>query len=319
MVYTPSRPGQVNIAGDDLALFLKVFGGEVLTAFEQATVMLDKHFVRTISSGKSAQFPATGRANAQYFTLGTTELTGQSIPHAERVISIDGLLVADIFVHELDELMNHYDVRGIYSAEAGRKLAKEFDINVLCEVVLGARASATVTGLPGGTVLQDANLGSATEATAAQALADAIYSAGQKLDENDAPGERFCVLKPAEYNLLAKTMQSNGFSVLNKDIGGVGSYSAGYVGPINGINILKSNNVPSTDLTGRTYHGVNASTTKGVVFTREAVGTVKLLDLATESQWDIRRQGTWLVAKYAMGHGYLRPECCVELRTGAPT
>jgi len=47
--------GQINQAGDELALFLKVFSGEVLTAFDIATVFIDKHRVRTISHGKSAQ------------------------------------------------------------------------------------------------------------------------------------------------------------------------------------------------------------------------------------------------------------------------
>lgn len=38
----------------DNALFLKVFSGEVLTAFANKTVTMDKHMVRTIASGKSA-------------------------------------------------------------------------------------------------------------------------------------------------------------------------------------------------------------------------------------------------------------------------
>lgn len=51
---TPSRLGQVNLAGDDQALFLKVFSGEVLTAFHRQNVFLEKSMVRTISNGKSA-------------------------------------------------------------------------------------------------------------------------------------------------------------------------------------------------------------------------------------------------------------------------
>jgi len=51
--YIPSRPGNDG-SGDARALFLKVFSGEVLTAFNQKQVMMDKHFVRTIESGKSA-------------------------------------------------------------------------------------------------------------------------------------------------------------------------------------------------------------------------------------------------------------------------
>jgi hypothetical protein len=48
---------------------------------------------------------------------------------------------------------------------------------------------------------------------------------------------------------------------------------------------------------------------------RSAVGTVKLIDLAVEMGWDMRRQGTLLLAKYALGHGILRPESAVEVVT----
>ena len=49
-----SRLGQVNHAGDAQALFLKVFGGEVLTEFGRVVAFTDKHFVRQIANGKSA-------------------------------------------------------------------------------------------------------------------------------------------------------------------------------------------------------------------------------------------------------------------------
>jgi hypothetical protein len=51
---TVQRIGQQNTAGDVDALFLKVFSGEVLTAFETANTTMDKHMVRTITNGKSA-------------------------------------------------------------------------------------------------------------------------------------------------------------------------------------------------------------------------------------------------------------------------
>ena len=54
---TISSIGQVNSAGDANALFLKVFSGEVLSTFARENQMLGMSTVRTISSGKSAQFP----------------------------------------------------------------------------------------------------------------------------------------------------------------------------------------------------------------------------------------------------------------------
>ena len=49
-----SRLGQIDGAGDPKALFLKVFSGEVLTSFENKTVTMGRHVVRTIQNGKSA-------------------------------------------------------------------------------------------------------------------------------------------------------------------------------------------------------------------------------------------------------------------------
>ena len=68
-------PGSVNSAGSRTALFLKVFAGEVLATFEEANVMKALHTIRTISSGKSAQFIVTGAASSRYHTPGEVCLT----------------------------------------------------------------------------------------------------------------------------------------------------------------------------------------------------------------------------------------------------
>ena len=46
-----SRLGQINKAGADDALFLKQFGGEILTEFNRVNVFKERHFVRQISNG----------------------------------------------------------------------------------------------------------------------------------------------------------------------------------------------------------------------------------------------------------------------------
>ena len=58
------NPNNSTQAADQDTLFLQVFSGEVLTAFEEANVMRELHTVRTISEGKSASFPVTGVAGA---------------------------------------------------------------------------------------------------------------------------------------------------------------------------------------------------------------------------------------------------------------
>lgn len=315
-----SRLGQANLTGVVDALFLKQFAGEVLTMFEQTSVMQSRHKIRTIANGKSASFPVVGNIGAAYHTPGS-EILGQDVAHNEVVITIDQLLIADAFIASIDEAMNHYDVRSIYSTEIGRKLANVMDKNIIIEFIKAARASAIITGGNGGTQITDDKFavgtgGSATIKDKAAALAAGLFAAAQALDEKNVPEDgRFCLLRPAEYYSLVQNTD-----VINRDWGGAGIYSDGKVWRVAGIEIVKTNNLVKTDTTQpsdasyNAYHNVDASKTVGIVAVPQAVGTVKLMDLAMESGWDMRRQGTLILAKYACGHGVLQPDCAVELK-----
>lgn len=311
--YEASRLGQANGSGDALALFLKVWGGEVMTTFYNENVMMDKHMVRTINSGKSAQFPVIGTATAEYMTPGD-ELGGDSIRHNERVISIDGLLTSHVFIANIDEAMNHYDVRAPYSQELGIVLANTFDKNV--QIKVAQEASNTTPNITGQTDRVGTSLSVANAKTNGANLASAIYDCAQALDEKNVPSQdRFANLLPAQYYLLAQTTD-----VINKDWDGAGSYAAGQVYMIAGIPLVKTNQLPSTNITtdgldNSTYTG-NFSSNAGLVYHKSAVGTVKLLDLSMESEYDIKTQGWWNVAKYACGHDGLRPEAaCIINQT----
>jgi hypothetical protein len=301
---TPLRIGQVNSAGATDALFLEVFGGEVLTAYEENNVFEALQMVRNIDHGKSASFPATWKVNSSYHTPGA-EIVGQTSNVNERVITIDDLLIADVFIPVIDEAKNHYDYRSIYSTEAGRALAKTFDQNSAQVIALAARASATVTGGNGGSQLTNAGY-----ATTGSTIAAGIFAAAQALDEKDVPeNDRYAVLRPPQYYLMAQTT-----NVINRDWGAAGVYAEGSVLKVAGISIVKSNNVPSTNVaSGPSAYQGDFSNTQGLVFQKAAMGTVKLMDLAAEMEYDMRRQGTLIVSKYALGHGILRPECAVEL------
>ena len=115
-VAQPASIGRVNAASTEDALFLKVFSGEVLTAFERASVTQGAEMVRTISNGKSASFPVMGRIAAAYHTPGA-EIVGTDVNHNEKVITINDLLVSSAFLSNIEEAKNHWDVRSAYSAE----------------------------------------------------------------------------------------------------------------------------------------------------------------------------------------------------------
>lgn len=311
---TPSRIGQINAAGATDAMFLKVFPGEVMGAFNTVNKIMPLHIVRQIASGKVAQFPASGKAAAAYHTPGVQLLGTNLIKHAEREVYIDSVLIADTFISNIDEAMSHYDVRGEYAKQLGEALALKADKQLLQVAVLAARSSATVTGESGGTALTNASA-----ATDGAVLSSLAFDASQTFDEKDVPeDDRMLVVKPAQYYLMVQTDK-----LLNRDYGGSnGVYADGDILKVAGLGIVKSNNVPTTNIasaeTGvnanNTYHG-NFSTTVAVAYHRTAFGTVKLLDLATEKEYQMSRQGTLVLAKYAMGHGILRPECSVEIKT----
>ena len=332
---SPSRLGQINATGDVNSLFLKVFSGEILTTFEEMNVMKDLHMIRTIQSGKSAQFPITGIADAKYHTVGEDIVDGSNnylstIKHAERIISIDDVLIASTFIANIDELKNHYDVRSIYAKELGKALAKRFDIATMKTLFAAAGGTSPIGGNGGSTV-------AGANTTTASGLIDALYATARVLDQKDAPDEdRFAILTPAQYY----TLLTSDNVAINRDNGGEGNVASGVIPRVAGIKLVKSNHLDdiialgdvsstatgdgsqSNDVFGGDGVGYNGDfsalsgtgTAKGFLAgTKEAIGTVKLLDLATESEYQIQRQGTLFVAKYAMGHAPLRPECAVKV------
>lgn len=338
-----SRSGLIQGGSDNDALFLKVFSGEILTSFSENNVMKDLHMIRTISSGKSAQFPVSGIATAQYHTVGENIVESSngylsSIGMNEKIITIDDVLVSSTFIANIDELKQHYDVRSIYAGELGKALAKRFDIATMKTLYAASQASANLTGD------QDTGAGTSitgAELTTAAGIIDALYAVAESLDKNDAPDEgRFAVLSPSTYY---KLLTSDNVAI-NKDTGTGGNVNAGTIASVAGIRLVKSNHLTDiaelgnqvTNATGdgasnndvfegdgAGYNGdfsdlkagAGATLEYGILAgTKEAIGTVKLLDLATESEYQIERQGTLFVAKYAMGHGVLRPECAVEVR-----
>jgi hypothetical protein len=254
---TPSRLGlsQLNLGAGNDELFLKVFSGEIITSFEEANVMMPLHRVRTISSGKSAQFPVTGVATAGYHTPGESVLTAgdtaafgaassgaaaelslgsaatgaakylSQFKHSEKVIYIDDVLLSSVFVADIDEMKNHYDVRSVYSKEIGRQLAYAADKNLIRTVIAAARettdrynvAAATSTQYLGERLEIDG--GSAVDGAK---LVEVLFTAAQKMDEKNVPMEgRYAVLPPAQYYALVNSGDTK--IGINKDWGGSGS------------------------------------------------------------------------------------------------
>jgi hypothetical protein len=286
----------------DRAIALKVFSGEVLTSFAEKNIFLGLVQTRTIASGKSAQFPVIGSyEDAAATHVPGTDIDVKGIAAAERVITIDDLKYASVFVDNFEEAMAHYEVRGQYSMEMGRKLARTVDSSIVAELQKCTDGTASaLTGQPAATTAAiDAGvLTTDSVEEAGNKIISAIFNAQSVLDGKDVPGERYVVVSPADYYKIVQSSKgvNSDYTVSN------GGIDTGKVTKIAGNNILVSTNLSANQI---------------FVFTSNAVGVVKLLDIKTESNYIPEKLGDLMTSSYAMGFGVLNPGCVVELDTTA--
>ena len=309
--------GQSSGPADTRALFLDVFGGEVLTAFDSSTIMLDKHNVKTVSGGqRSFRFPKTWKATAEYHTPGT-EMMGTDIDTGEVQVTIDDILVSHTAVSDIDTMLSHFDVRSEFSTQMGRALGRVYDKNCFRQVIKAARTTGTGP-FPGGDTIS----GLANDSTGADWI-DAIRKANLKFFNLSVPEEqkRYMCVSAETFNLIKFAKDSNGqYLVLDVDLrhsgaGGIENRADSMT--IDGVEIVKSLHMPSVDESSdaSVYEKYRAdySATKGIIWTGDAIATVKLMDIGFETERDTRRLEDFLVAKMLVGHGTLRPECAIEL------
>ena len=335
---TLSRGGQINADGGtwdkDNALWLKVFSGEVLTAFKRQCIFGDMVQTRTISSGRSAQFPVTGRMTSSYHTPGQM-IVGQGTPASnEVVIRIDDYLISDCSIYSLDEAKAHYDIRQIYSTELGQALARAYDKRIARTLIQGARTSTgdLTANLPAGLSPDDPyRTGTQIDINKASPTADDLvasaFAAAEALDRKDVSSEgRVLVCTPEAYYTLIQSSRAVNFDFNQQ--GTNGSYKEGQIVKLAGFSIYKSNNLNQGNVTagsgeqGYVFNGtltkstVDTSNTEMIAFQRGAAGVVKLRDIQmqmTGNDYETMYQAHLLVGKYACGFGILRPECCVEI------
>jgi len=304
-----SRIGAVNNAGDDRALNLKVFSGEILTAWTNAVVIAPKHRTRTLMNAKSAQFLATGTNSAQYHTPGET-IDGKAANVNEIEIAVDAELYSAVALANIDEALSSAELRAPLSAQLGVALAQQYDRTV-AQVALQAARTTTprVAGEP-------TQVGAVFDIAGTSAgLREGFFKAAENFDvKNVSEFERCAFLRPSQYYRLVQDSDLG-----NRDFGTISDFGSGVVKELAGIGIYKSNNVPNSNVTGtyKSKYDVDASLTQAIITTPDAVGTVKVADISfdmTGSEYFAVHRATLLTATQLMGHGKLRAECAVELK-----
>lgn len=183
-------------------------------------------------------------------------------------------------------------------------------------------------------------------AAAGTELTKTILDSAQILDDKFVEdSNRVCLVRPDMYWLLIR----NHAQTLNQDWGGQGSLATGSISMLGNIRIQKTSNLPVVGAAASTiaanhptegtagtsgtanlrtavgtetgavscYTGVFART-RAVVFTPCAIGTVNLREVKSEQQRFAQFKADFLGVDYMAGHGFLRPECAVEITSAIP-
>ena len=365
--YTGLRSGMVNAANNSRALYLKLYAGEVMTAFQTKNVMMNYTRTRNIKEGKSAQFIMTGQhRTAGYHTPGNEIVPGTTAKQTERIVTIDDLLIVNQFIPNIDEAMSQYDIRSVYSSEAAYGLAYAADKNIL-RMAIKAGLSTDATAVAA--LVQEnvawtgedftANVEYATLANSVKSMyfMEGVIEAKRILESAGAPlDDLVCVCSTDIFYHMFKSQTNSettaNLHLFNQDVGGSGSVKDVDLPTIAGIPVVRTPHigvggssgwtstlwtmsgsggsragaVPAADAplgsaesnraavynlpAGAAYGGAGEKV-RAIVMNKDAVATVKLLDLSVETDYMVNRQGTLIVSKYAMGHNVLRPAMAV--------
>lgn len=253
---------QVEGAGDDRAIALKMFWGIVIETFRQSTDFWDNtgNIVahKDISAGKEWQFPVIGAdPTPEYHTPGT-ELLGQVVEMTEGTVTIDDILVAhyDIPIDQI--VLSHFDVMAPFARKLGRAIALQVDLNILVTGLKAARtqlllqSDASTEIHPGGNRVNGGGIGDlttayTTNAAGAANFRDDVANLAQLMDEDNVPEMgRNLFIHPYIRRVLGSStvifdsdLNRNPSNDLNNRV----------IGRLEGFDVRVTNRLPSTSLT----------------------------------------------------------------------
>lgn len=241
------------------------------------------------------------------------------------IINLDGLLIADEVIYDLDNLMNFYETRQDVTNQLGLALSYEWDKRAAR--VLYAAAKTTTEPLAktinanrtGHSATLSAGYAAATKNAKGDELIEKISSIKVEMKKADVPTENLaCVVGPDEYDyLLDSTRAIN--TDFNSGGGENGSFAGGRILRVKGINVYESNHVQQAAYTNGTYdkntaYQQNLTKNRAIIFHKDAIGCLTLkspsLQVTPEgSSFNVMYQASLMVARMAIGMNVLRPEC----------
>jgi len=311
--------------GDTVALALTQYSGMVLAAYEKFLVFARHVMSMPITNGRSKQFPAIARAEAENLVPGVDRVGSNQPQNEERLITLDDYqLISDEFLDEADDFVNHISSRQTYANQHGLACADQVDQRLSRMISIGARVADAGSGADlfiGGHVITAADAGAITAAypatlTGSIKLQTVFAEMAQEFDERHiSDANRVAFLSPYLTRVLLcdKTL-------LSRDYQGVNDLISRRMVECEGFVIEKTNNLPSADDSANTalpsqYRADFSKVAAQFIGDAEAVGQLTAMGgvRAIAPAWQDTKHGWYTGAKVWQGSKWLRKEACGEL------
>ena len=325
-------------------LWLPLWSGEVINAYDEYNVFENLITNKTLTGGFSYEFPVTGTVALKPSWSAGEELGGGDASSTTFKVNLDPRPMAAHFeTDNVDLLVTQWDYRSELARQSGLTLANTRDKQII-SALIAASVVAPLTSDPRGLGVSNfpapAVVATGTQAigvevsgcteTIALSILQNIENYLVFMQENNFPVENvYCAVPPKVFQViraLGIPRATNAFTnvpmfTASDDYGAGAPISVGmnkladtldYMG----VKIIKTNHIPRADLTGASigaakYNLVcNSVNIFGIIFQPEAVAGLSLMGMKVDTVQDVRRNTQFTVASMLKGTGVLRPELC---------
>jgi hypothetical protein len=326
-------------------LWLPLWSGEVINAYDQYNVFENLITTKTLTGGYSYEFPVTGTVALNPSWNAGVELGGGSSTSTTFKVNLDARPMAAHFeTDNIDMLISQWDYRSELARQAGLTLANTRDRQIVSTLIAASVVAPlasdprgfTASNFPAPAVVDTSTsaigvaVSNCTEAVALNIL-QAIENYLVFMQENDFPVQNVhCAVTPKVFQVIrALGIPRTDTKFTNyplfgasEEVGGLGAPLAVGMNAMMdsldymGVKIIKTNHIPRTDLTaasiGMAKYNLTCNSVNifGMIFQPEAVAGLSLQGMKVDTVQDVRRNTQFTVASMLKGTGILRPELC---------
>ena len=322
-------------------LWLPLWSGEVINAYDQFNIFENLISSKSLSGGFSYEFPVTGLVSLNASWDAGEELVGGDSSSTTFKVNLDKRPMAAHFeTDNVDLLITQWDYRSELARQAGLTLSSTRDKQIVSALIAASVAAPLasdprglgVSNFPAPAVVSTAtaaigvSVSTCTE-TVALAILQAVENYLVTMQENDYPVQNvMCAVPPKVFQViraLGIPRATNAFAnqplFTGNEIYGAGSSINTGMNSLSdsldymGVKIVKTNHIPrATVAAGQAKYNLTCGTVDifGIIFQKEAVAGLSLMGMKVDSIQDIRRNTQFTVASMLKGTGILRPELC---------